>query len=236
MAYLPRKELIWDGAIFHVTWQCHNKSWLLKKDWTKKLYYDLLLSYKERFQVEIYSYNFMENHIHLTGRIKGTREEFSALFRIINSQFARKINKHYQRSGQVIQDRFSSPVIESDAKLLKVMGYQDLNDYHVGKVKDPRENKWSSYHYYAFGKEDPMITAAPSYIALEDTPKKRQSRYQEMVKILIEEARKENYSKTLYIGDPDWVNKNYQRVRQSRREKSVAYLQRQQKVLYQSSD
>ncbi len=61
MAYLPRNQIIWDGAIFHVTWQCHNHSWLLEKDWAKQLYYDLLLKYKDRYQVVFYSYHFMNN-------------------------------------------------------------------------------------------------------------------------------------------------------------------------------
>ena len=30
MPYLPRYQVICDDSVFHVTWQCHNKDWLLK--------------------------------------------------------------------------------------------------------------------------------------------------------------------------------------------------------------
>ena len=174
MAYLPRNQIIWDGAIFHVTWQCHNYSWLLEKDWAKQLYYDLLLKYKDRYQVIFYSYHFMDNHIHLSGKIGGTKEEFSGLFRIVNSLFAKKVNKRLRRRGQVVMDRFKSPVIQTDESLLHVMHYHDLNSYRAKKVRHPKEYKWSSYPYYTYGRKDPLLTPAPSYLGVEDTDKRRQ--------------------------------------------------------------
>src|SRR3990167_2539295 len=131
MAYLPRHSLIWDGALFHVTWQCHNHSWLLEKDWAKQLYYDLLIKFKDRYQVIFYSYHFMSNHIHLSGKIHGTKEAFSNFFRIVNSLFAKKVNQRLERCGQVVMDRFKSPVIQSDDALLRVMVYQDVNSYRA---------------------------------------------------------------------------------------------------------
>ena len=88
MAYLPRYEIICDDAYFHVTWQCHNKDWLLQWDWAKKAYYDLLLKYKDKYGIEIYAYNFMDNHPHLTGHLQ-IKENLSALLRLVNSRFAR---------------------------------------------------------------------------------------------------------------------------------------------------
>lgn len=235
MAYLPRNQIIWDGAIFHVTWQCHNYSWLLKTDWAKQLYYDLLLKYKDRYQVVFYSYHFMDNHIHLSGKIGGTKEDFSGLFRIVNALLAKKINKRLKRRGQVVMDRFQSPVIQTDEDLLAVMHYHDLNSYRSKKVKHPKEYKWSSYQYYAHGKRDPLLTPAPSYLGLGETAQARQKVYRDRVKrILIEEGfEKRNYSRTQYVGDPDWVAKRYSEIRERRKLKRLAYLKRQQRFYRQ---
>lgn len=211
MAYLPRCEIIHDDAFFHVTWQCHNNDWLLKWDWAKQLYYDLLIKYKEKYGIEIYSYNFMDSHPHLAGHLR-TREEFSRFFQVVNSQFARAVNKRLKRRGQVVMDRFKSPLIESNEHLLKAMAYIDLNQHRVKKVPHPRKNTWSSYKYYAYGRNDPLVTSAPSYLALGRIPMERRREYRAMVEALMEHRRMMNISHTSFIGNPDWVIRKYREL------------------------
>jgi len=214
MPYLPRYLIVYDNALFHVTWQCHNKDWLLKYDWAKQLYYNLLLKYKDKYGVQIYSYCFMDNHPHLSGRL-GSKEDFSAFFRIVNSVFARMVNKRLSRRGQLVMDRFKSPRIEDDRHQLSVMTYIDLNPYRAGKVRHPRANRWSSFGYYAHGIEDKLITPAPSYEALGDTEGSRRRIYCEMVEELMVKGRRMNISGTYFIGDPDWVIERYREFKQA---------------------
>ncbi|MFA4971639.1 MAG: transposase [bacterium] len=211
MPYLPRYEIIHDDAYFHVTWQCHNKDWLIQWEWAKRAYYDLLLKYKDKYGVEIYSYNFMDNHPHLTGHLQ-SKDSFSAFFRVVNSQFARIVNKQLKRRGQVVMDRFKSPLIESDEHMLTVMAYVDLNQHRAKKVTHPRKNDWSSYSYYAYGKADPLITPSPSYLALGRNTLERQREYRAIVEALMENRRMMNISHTHFIGNPDWVLRKYQEL------------------------
>ena len=206
MPSLPRRALIENGSICHVTWQCHNKSWLLKKRWAKELYYQLLLEYKERYGLKIYSYCLMDNHIHLSGQL-GELEDFSDFFRVVNSRFAKAYNKEMKRRGQVIMDRFKSPRIQSDRDLIKVMQYIDLNPKRARKVKHPQENQYSSFAYYAYGTDDPLITPAPSYLQLATTAKRRQKAYLAMIEEILKNDWKEKrpYSSTCFIGNPSWV-------------------------------
>src|SRR3990167_8208079 len=180
MANQPRYAIIEDHSTFHVTWKCHNHSWLLKSNWAKKLYYNLLLKYKDRYQVKIYSYCFMSNHHHLTGFCQN-KKLFSDFFRIVNSQFAKISNRQIKRRGQVVMDRFKSPRIQTDTDLLKVMFYIDLNPKRARMVPHPQDYSWSSFHYYAYGKENPLLTPAPSYLKLALTPQERQKVYLAMV-------------------------------------------------------
>ncbi|HPR05538.1 MAG TPA: transposase [Denitromonas sp.] len=211
MAYLPRYQIICDDSRFHVTWQCHNKDWLLKWEWAKCAYYNLLLKYKDKYGVQIHAYSFMDNHPHLAGHLEN-KERFSDFFRVVNSQFARTINKRLKRRGQVVMDRFKSPMIESDEHMLTAMAYIDLNQHRAGKVPHPSKNDWSSYGYYANGKEDPLITPSPSYVALGSTPMERQREYRDIVASLIENRRVINISHTCFIGDPSWVIRKYREL------------------------
>lgn len=233
MAYLARHDILYDGACFHLTWQCHNGSWFLKEDWAKQLYYDLLCKYKDRCGVEIYSWSFMDNHPHLTGRTK-TVDGISRLMQTVNSQFAKTINKKRKRRGQVVMDRFSSPPIQSDRDLLKVMTYVDLNAPRVAKVGHPREYRWCSYRYYACGEADPLITPSPSYLTLGNTEEERQRAYREMVDAIVAEEglEKRHYSSMRAIGDPAWVRARYEELKAIQREKRIAYLKRQRQAMY----
>lgn len=222
MPYLPRYMIICDESHFHVTWQCHNKDWLLRWNWAKKLYYDLLLKYKDQYGVQIYSYNLMDNHPHMTGHLQ-RKETFSAFFRQVNCLFAKAVNKHLKRRGQVVMDRFKSPRIETDEHMINAMVYIDLNQYRAGKVKHPRNNSFSSYHYYAYGKKDPLITPCPSYTALGRTPRERQKAYRLMVEALVGTKIRINISHTYFIGDPDWVVAKYKEFRSALSERYEKY-------------
>lgn len=206
MPSISRSALLGDNCYFHVTWQCHNKEWLLAETWAKKLYYNLLLRFKDRYGVTIYAYCFMDNHPHLCGHLTSL-ERFSDFFRIVNSLFARIYNQRVRRCGQVVMDRFKSPCIQTDTDCLRVMRYIDLNPKRAGKVEHPRQNEWSSYAFYAHGVPDPLLTSAPSYLALANTASERASIYRGMVaELLINDWRtKQPYSSAPYLGNPEWV-------------------------------
>lgn len=236
MAYLARQDTFFDDSTFHITWQCHNKIWFLAPREAKQLYYNLLLKYKDRYGVSFYSYSFMSNHPHLTGFAQ-TRNGLSSLMQTVNSQFAKQINKWKKRRGQVVMDRFSSSVIQNDYELLKTMTYGDLNANRQNMVSHPREYEWCSYHYYAEGKEDPLITPSPSYLTLGNTDEERRKAYREMVDAIIEndQLEKREYSRMRYIGDPEWVKTRYEEIRSVARAKRQAYLLRRRRLLYNIS-
>jgi len=218
MPSLPRRAILEDNSICHVTWQCHNESWLLKKRWAKELYYQLLLKYKDRYNVQIYSYCFMDNHIHLSGRL-GDLDDFSDFVRVVNACFARAYNKAVGRRGQVVMDRFKSPRIQTDQDLLKVMLYIDLNPKRAHKVKHPQQNEYSSFAHYAYGADDPLITPAPSYLQMGTTPKRRQKAYQAMIEEILKNDWKEKkpYSSTCFIGNPSWVTWQSRQLKETRK-------------------
>ena len=124
-------------------------------------------------------------------------------------------------------DRFKSPKIESDESLLRVMTYIDLNQKMVGMVVHPNDNRYSSYNYYVYGKEDRLITPAPTYISLGNTPIERQKAYRELVEtILMNDWRdKKPYSSILFIGNPDWVKCKVENLKIIKKEKYQRYKQ-----------
>jgi len=227
MSYYNRIELLEDGATFHATWRCHNKEFFIKGDFEKKLYYDLLVKYKNDYNLVFYSYSIMSNHIHLLGKCIKVYD-LSNFFRKVNSIFARAINERTGHCGQVIMDRYKSPMIESNEGINRVARYIDINAYKAKMVKHPRFYKWCSYNYYAFGKEDKLLTTSPAYIEFGGTDAERRKNYIAMVEELVDnepELKKENYSLCYYIGDPDWVLAKYEALKNKRKERFLKYTE-----------
>jgi len=224
-----------DQSYFHVTWQCHNKDWLFQSNGMKQLYYDLLLRFKGRYQVQIYSYCFMSNHAHLTGYCEN-KKLFSDFFRIVNSLFARKLNQNRKRRGQVIMDRFKSPRIESHQDLEKVMQYVDLNPKRAGMVVHPKDYAWTSFHYYAYGKTDSLITPAPNYEKLGTTGSERQIKYLAMIEEILRSDWKEKrpYSSAPFVGNPIWVEVKTKQLRESISEKKKSWQKKFKEIFKRS--
>lgn len=237
MANHPRSLLIFDNATFHVTWKCHNHDWLLKSEFAKSTYYHFLLKYKDKYGVAFHSYCLMDNHPHLTGTCRSAKA-FSDFFRVVNSCFAKTINKNLGRAGQVVMDRFKSPLIETGHDLLQVMFYNDLNPFRTKARIDPGNFKWSSYAYYAHGKEDPLLTDPKCYTSLGKTASERQEKYREMVRFIVEndykkpkdKIERKPYSTVAYIGNPEWVKAKYENLRAYCRQRKNEWRKNHEKL------
>jgi putative transposase len=178
-----------------------------------------MLKYKDAFDMTFFSYIIMDNHFHVSGQAPDLGK-FSRFFQVVHSALAKEINKKNSRSGQVIKDRFKSPLIQNETELCKEMIYHDLNEVRCGKTNDPKNNELSSYAHYAYGKKDPLITDPDFYYTLGRTPRERQRAYQALVlEILVAAPRKKNgeYTKALFIGDPLWVEEKYKELKELRR-------------------
>ncbi len=158
----------------------------------------------------------MNNHIHLIGECV-KKDDVSNYMRIVNSIFSRTMNKRLKRCGQFIMDRFKSPTIQSYNILFKVMQYVDLNPFRAKIVKHPKNYRWSSFAYYAYGKSDPLITPSPSYLSLSNNDFDRQRIYLNMIEsiLVVENKTGTNikYSKVMFIGDPEWVKEKYAEIK-----------------------
>ncbi len=204
MARIPRRFLLSDLGTFHISWQCHNKAWLLRFPWAKELLYDLMWRYKKQYGIKIYSYCFMSSHPHFAGHCE-SQVALSAYFRVVNSLFAKQVNQRLNRRGQLIMDRFFSREIQNDQHLLTTLIYIDLNPVRARVVVHPSEYRHSSFAYYAFGHADPLIDPAPSYLALGNSPEERQRIYREKVTEVMGDQRHKEFTQGYFIGDPSWV-------------------------------
>ena len=208
MASIPRYLIIRDGSSFHVTVQCHNRAGLMKSEWAKKLFYEYLLKWKDAYGVSIYSYKIMDNKIHLVGKIV-RKEGLSHFMKKVTFVFSQAYNRKNDRCGSLFLGKFKAQCVQPDKHILDLIAKIDLNLFGSKTRKNPEDYNYSSYHYYASGKEDQLITPAPSYMELADDNKERCRQYRQMLKDAMRSSPgRDEFISPHFLGNPDWVREN----------------------------
>jgi REP element-mobilizing transposase RayT len=142
-----------ETGIYHVILRGINKQSLFEDSEDKERLYETLGRYKVISNFELYGYCFMDNHIHIL--IKEYTEPISLIVKRISGSYVYWFNWKYERSGNLLQDRFKSEAIESDAYFLTVLRYIHQNPVKAGIAKNISDYRWSSIHEYI---KKPAIT------------------------------------------------------------------------------
>jgi putative transposase len=202
-----RHAVLGDGpACIHLVSRFHNGEFLLQDPKVKAYLTALLLEHRQRFNIRIHHYCFMDSHIHLVVSFDST-QDLSRFMHSVFFKLAQRINKHFKRKGHVFLDRAKTPAIQSGRRLLLSMRYLDLNPVRAGLVAKAHHYPWSSYRHYAYGEPDSLIDPAPDYLGLSKVPAIRRRRYRELVDT-VSGARDQKLPEMdtwHYIGDRDWV-------------------------------
>lgn len=204
---MPRlKRFTIENGNYHILSRGHNRQNIFHNDDDFKKYLELLKINKQKFDVKIYHYSLMSNHIHIILN-SPTGEVLTKMMRGVNQNYAQYYRKKYGGCGYIWQDRFKSFLIENGRYLLVSGRYVEINPVVAGLVKLPEGYKWSSYHVYAFGEKNDIIDFNPEYIGLSDTIETCQKLYKEFVMDGIKE--KESRSEERFFRDGVFGTKEF---------------------------
>lgn len=133
-------------GIYHITTRGAGRHSIFEDDADKARFMHKLEELCPACGIDLLAWCLMDNHFHLL--LRGDLNDISHLMRRINTSLAHWYNGRHGHIGPVIQGRFSSVPVESDARLLEVVRYIHLNprDRDCG---DFRDYEWSSYRQYA---------------------------------------------------------------------------------------
>jgi putative transposase len=82
-----------------------------------------------------------------------TSSALSQMMQSLGRMYVLYFNKRYKRSGILWEGRYESCLVQSEAYLMQLYRYIELNPVRAAMVNDPAEYKWSSYQCNALGKE-----------------------------------------------------------------------------------
>ena len=98
--------------------------------------------YAQELEIEIYAYCLMSNHVHIL--IGNSNKTMSKFMQKLETSYAKKFNRKYERHGHVFNDRFLSKNIDDDERFKTVIRYILQNPMKAGMC-DNNEYLWSSF-------------------------------------------------------------------------------------------
>ena len=160
-----------ENAVYHVMSRGNNREPIFFCDDDKVRYLETLKRYKEKYQVQIYAYCLMDNHVHVI--IDSNGQDISKIVHGINLSYAQYINRTYKRCGHLFQDRFKSKIVDTDNYLLTASKYIHDNPVRAGITKSAIEYKWSSIRIYGGEKDKHKIIDEECILECFSEDKKR---------------------------------------------------------------
>jgi REP element-mobilizing transposase RayT len=130
------------GAVYHVTARGNRREAIFIDDADRASLLDLLAQGLERFDASALAYCLMGNHYHVV--LQTRQANLSRLMRHVNGVYTQRFNRRYDKVGHVFQGRFKAIVVDTDAYLLTLCRYVELNPVRAGLAQRPQDWAWSS--------------------------------------------------------------------------------------------
>lgn len=155
---MPRKpRSLSSTGIYHIILRSVNQHIIFEDEFDYHKFLFLLSDCKNKYEIDIFAYCLMDNHIHLL--IHAQPDKLAGFFQSLGSTFARWYNSKYSRSGHLFQERFHSVVIHNDSQYLSTLSYIHNNPTQANICRFPSEYRWSSYNAF-YGQNDSLVNTS----------------------------------------------------------------------------
>ena len=139
---MPRKTRTYSITdIYHIIIRGIDKQDIFYNDRDREFMLKQLLEIKKKFNLQIYAYCLMFNHIHLVIRVQ--KDLLSKSIQSLEIRYSQYFNKKYERTGAFFEERFKSKSVHDKKYLLDVCRYVNRNPETSG-FATIEDYKWSS--------------------------------------------------------------------------------------------
>lgn len=150
----------YEGAFYHVICRGERRDEIFRCPADKEKFLSKLEETVDKCGLRIHAYVLMGNHYHLL--TETPRGNLSSAMHYLNTSYGNWFRFKYRIVGSVFQGRFKAILVEKDEYLKVLSAYIHLNPVRAGIVAKPEMYPFSSYAFYASGKD------APKYLHMED--------------------------------------------------------------------
>ncbi|MBU0547378.1 MAG: transposase [Candidatus Omnitrophica bacterium] len=139
-----RKRLLIENGCYHIITRGNQKQRVFLEDQDYEAYLKRLRKCKKKFDLLIYGFCLMPNHIHIIGEAKKP-VNLIKFMQTLSRSYTEYFNKKYNKVGHLWQNRYISKVIVKDVYMLNCIQYIEFNPLRANLVKSAEEYPWSSF-------------------------------------------------------------------------------------------
>ncbi len=208
---LPRAPRIYaPGGTVHIVARCNNREFYFQTAADFNILLEHLCEMSRSYEVPIFAYTLMSNHIHLLAQTPAVNALGRPL-RWFMTQTAKTFHRLRGRRGHFWERRYRACLVEDDLYALAALRYLDRNPVRAGLVEDPAAYEWSSCASYARGEPNRLLTYHPSYLGLSRYAKVRQRHYRTLVSRTAEtglETREPHWTTQRAVGSAEFLSRH----------------------------
>ncbi len=157
---MPRiARVVAPGEPHHITQRGNRRQRTFFCDEDYSSYLELMAHWCERWQVQVWAWCLMPNHVHLIA-VPESEEGLRRAIGEAHRRYTLRVNLREDWRGHLWQGRFASFVMDSD-HLLTAARYIELNPVRAGLTARAEDYRWSSAAAHLRGEDDLLTRAAP---------------------------------------------------------------------------
>ncbi|VUZ83807.1 Transposase IS200 like protein [Candidatus Methylomirabilis lanthanidiphila] len=164
MARIAR--VIASGYPHHITQRGNRRQQTFFCDDDYRAYISLMSEWCKKFNVEIWAYCLMPNHVHIIA-VPESEEGLRRAIGEAHRRYTRHVNFREGWRGHLWQGRFSSFPMDENYHLAAAR-YIELNPVRAGLVEEPWSYPWSSAHAHLTGDDDRLVKVTPLLKIVQD--------------------------------------------------------------------
>lgn len=143
----------------HVTQRGNRRQPTFFADDDYREYLSLMAQWCGKYQVEIWAWCLMPNHVHLIA-VPKSEDGLARAIGEAHRRYTRMVNGREGWRGHLWQERFASFPMD-EQHLLTAARYIEMNPVAAGLVENPGEYPWSSARAHLTGKADGLTIIKP---------------------------------------------------------------------------
>lgn len=143
----------------HVTQRGNRRQQTFFCDDDYHAYISLMAEWCGKYNVEIWAWCLMPNHVHLIA-VPETENSLARAIGEAHRRYTRRVNFREGWRGHLWQERFASFPMD-ERYLLAAARYVEMNPVTAGIVARPEEYPWSSAAAHLAGQDDQLVKVEP---------------------------------------------------------------------------
>ncbi|MDA3834653.1 MAG: transposase [Spirochaetales bacterium] len=147
------------GYPHHITQRGNRRQKTFFCDEDYLAYIELMAQWCQRYNVEVWSWCLMPNHVHLIA-VPQSKEGLGRAIGEAHRRYTRRINFRENWRGHLWQERFASFPMD-ERYLLATARYIEMNPVAARLVQRPEDYPWSSAQAHLKAEDDQLVKVAP---------------------------------------------------------------------------